>query len=447
MNIKHISLVILIALLALSHIGCKKDESITYAVEQVFKGDEEAIEFFKSNFIDGQSAWKAVLSPRIDGKAYGFYITMTEKGEVNMLSDLHPESGYMVTGSTFELKAKAGNAVLNFSKGSYFDLLYVQQGRKKIAADTSYTVRYASADTLVLLGNQYGDELKMVKASVQERNAYTEAGFTYAMLNTLEYLQSKLFHSVLLGPGKAVQIMIDQNDRSAIAYYVANNRLVTTASYISYGINEINFKTPLMIEGKAVHKIFIDPTKPSLYWMDGNNRIDFIGANIPVIPLHHLLGHGLPNVISAPNPFTYYDLDGWSDAAYLAWYKATLSLYNGSGASFMLGDFEFIEEWQQMNITVHFQIGNSAFRGIFPFRYTKTATGVYRFERLELNIEDPQQRNAAIIESAITDFLDLFESTSYKLDYYESDWLLGQFIGVDNPDIYFTGFFGSLANQ
>ena len=434
-------------LLLLSISSCKKDTLEAYEVEPVFMNNEEAIAHFKANFIDGQSAWKAILTTKNTGKAYGLYVTLSEKGEVNMLSDLYPDAGNQFTTTSYRLQAHAGNAVLNFSLGSYLDAIFIQQGRHKISADTSYTFRYAIQDTVVLLGNQHGDELKLVRTTVEERNAYNGSALYHSLWNTFNYFNTNRFHSFLYGNGKAVQIMIDQNERSAIAYYVENNKLITTTSYISYGINHINFRTPLLINGKEVRQLYIDPTKTQLYAQEGNQRIDLIGSRVPIIPMHLFLGHGIPSTISAPNPFTYYALEGWSDDAYLAWFNSTMNFFNSPyEAAFMLGDFDFVEDSKQMNISLHFQMGQSNYVAIFPFNYTKTDAGVYTFTPGQLKGDIPEHLNASLIQDYVQDFLRLMIVSRYTLDYYESgDMFLGQFKGVDNPNITFTGFFGTLA--
>jgi len=438
---------LILALFLASFSSCKKDSLGAFEVDPVFMSNEEAISHFKKNFIDGQSAWKAILSTKNTGKAYGLYITLSEKGEVNMLSDLYPDAGTQYTTTSYKLRAQAGNAVLSFANGSYLDDIFLESGRYKISADTSYTFRYALQDTLVLLGNEHGDELKLVKTTVEERNAYNASAFYFSLWNTYNYFAKNRFHSFVYGGGKAVQIMIDQNERSAIAYYVEDGKLVTTTSYVSYGINEVNFKTPLRINGKEVKQLFIDPDKITLYTKEGGQRTDLIGSRVPIIPLHLFLGHGVPNIISAPNPFTYYAFDGWSDDAYLIWYNTTLELYNSPyQAEFILGDFEFIEKTKQMNIAVHFRMDNRNYKGIFPFRYSRTATGVYKFVALPFQMEDPLQANASLIQPYVMDFIGMVQQNSFKLDYFDMEkYLLGQFKGVENPEIYFTGYFGSLA--
>jgi len=445
MKAKNIWIIILLGSILFG--SCKKESKDAYEVEKVFPTSEEAFNDFKKSLVDGQSIWKGTLTPK-SGKVYSLYIKLNDKGEMSMLADLDPQSGATAKTSKFSLRLEKTNPVIGFSEGSYLDSIYVRKGREIISADTSYSFSYKKADTIMLVGNRYGDELKLVYASVQERNDYNAGELGQSLYAVSWFFSKKPFYSVITSSGYGVQFAINQYSRSVIASYVDKDKVQTTSVDFAYGINRIQFKRPIKLGTNWVYEMFFDPVKEVFYIKDGTQKISFVGSNMPVIPLHQFLGNGFPSVLSIPSPYYVTELPGWSDYFYSIWTNATSELNYSPYQGFLLVvDFDFSTKTKVLNLNLYFDIGSQLYTATFPYSYTKTTDGTYKFTALPLNKNIEVQANAALIQPYVESILLAVSNNRYKLDYYDTpNGLLGQFISQDNPDIYFTGMIGSLVN-
>lgn len=437
---------ILLFLLSIIFSACKKESQSAYEVEKVFPDAGELFSEFKKTIANGQSIWKGTLSPK-SGKVYSLYMSLNDKGVVDMLADLDPETGIVSRKGKFSLRSEKTNAIISFSEGTYLDSMYVKKGREIIAADTSYSFSYKKGDTVMLIGNRYGDELKLVYASVEERNAYNAGELGRSLISVSEFFSKKPFYSVITANGYGVQFAINQFNRSVIASYVDKNEVRTVSIDFAYGINQILFKKPVKFGNNWVYELFFDPLRKVFYMQDGAQKISFIGSNRPVIPLHYFMGNGFPPELSVPSPHYIEELPGWSSSFYYAWTVATSRLNYSPYKGFLLvADFDFSSKNKIMNLNLYFDINSKLYQGTFPFSYTKTSDGIYTFTALPLDTNLPEQDNASVIKPYVEPVTSIMTGGKFKLDYYESpNELLGQFIGVDDPQMFFTGHIGSIV--
>jgi len=444
MKMKNIWIIIFLGSLLFG--SCKKTSKDAYEVEKVFPDTEEVFKEFKKAIVNGQSVWKGTLKPK-SGKMYSLYISLTAKGAVTMLADINPETGSVPKTAKFTLRSEKTNAIIAFSEGTYLDSIFVKKGRDIIAADTSYSFSYKKGDTIMLIGNRHGDELKLVTANVQERNAYSAGELGKSLFSVNDFFYKKPFNSVLTSSGYAVQFAIDQNNRSVIASYVNQNKVQTTSADFAYGINKIQFKKPIQLGPNLVYELFFDPIDKVFYMQEGTKKITFTGSNMPVIPLHQFIGNGFPSELSIPSPFYVNQLPGWSESYYYAWAIATSELnYSPYQAFLLVTDFEFAKKKDILYFNVYFDMGGQLYTATYPFSYTKTTEGIYTFKPMALDLKDQNQSNANLVYPYVENVVRMVTDNRLKLDYYETpNGLLAQFISQNNPDVYFTGMIGSLV--
>lgn len=442
---KNIWIIIFLGSILMS--SCKKDSKDAYEVEKVFPSAEEAFQEFKKAIVEGQSVWKGVLAPKA-GKVYGLYINLTDKGVVSMMADLNPESGSVARTSRFTMRSEKANSILSFAEGSYLDSIYVKKGRQVISADTSYSFSYKKGDTIMLLGNKYGDELKLVRASVQERNEYNSGELGKSLYSVNDFFYNKPFYSVMTAKGQAVQFAINQISRTVIASYVDQQKVQTSSADFAYGINKIQFKKPILLGHNWVYELFFDPIKQVFYMQDGVQKITFLGSNMPVIPLHLFLGNGFPSELSVPSPFYLQRLPGWSESYYYAWAIATNELNLSPYQAFLLvTDFDFAKKQNIMHLNIYFDFNGKLYAASYPFSYTKTTDGIYTFTALPFTPGVDAYTNAKNLYPYLEAVVRVVAENRLKLDYYETpNGLLGQFTSQDNPDMYFTGMIGTIIN-
>ncbi len=155
--------------------SCNKDGLENYQVEKTHPDAEEMLAEFTRTLHSGSLAWQAVLNPKA-GKSYTMFFKMDKGGNVWTLLDLNFTTARAPKAGKYRLSSDVNNASINFSSGTYLDDVTHKDGYRTVGADTSYSFKYMNGDTVMLSGNQYGDELRLINITTEEE-LYFERGF------------------------------------------------------------------------------------------------------------------------------------------------------------------------------------------------------------------------------------------------------------------------------
>lgn len=438
---KNLSFYMLLVVAVLT--SCKKDGLENYQVEKAHPNAEEMLAEFTRTLHSGSLAWQAVLNPKA-GKSYTMFFKMDKGGNVWTLLDLNFTTARAPKSGTYRLGSNANNASIHFSSGTYLDDVTHKDGYRTVGADTSYSFKYMHGDTVILSGNQYGDELRLISITTEEELHFERGILGNAFIYLYDFFIQKPYFSVSIPDLGPVQIVIDVANRGIIFFYGKDGELVYASTDYSYGVNKILLKTPIRIGPYLFYELSVDTVTGAFYVAGGNKRFDLNGANMPVIPLHLLLGNEYPPYVSLPSPEYIEPLPGWSDTFKNIWQQSADSLRNSEfQASLLVFSFGMDIQKKTMDIEVFFAIDNATYRGVFPYKYTRTNNGVYKFEALPLDVQNNQLHlNASIIQPHLKSLLNMVRDNSFTMNLYDygGTSFLAQMTSVEHPDIYFTGY-------
>ncbi|WP_293931232.1 DUF4302 domain-containing protein [Sphingobacterium sp. UBA6645] len=433
-----------IILVAFSIMSCTKDKSSAYDVEEVFPSSEEMLAQFQKALDAGSSHWEAILNPNA-GKTYNLYFQLAKDGKVSSLADLTVKSAKDTKAATYRLEGKATHASLIFSAGTYLDDILHKEGFRNVGADTSYAFESMKGDTLILRGNRFGDELKLISLKAEDVSKYETGMLSNTFGYLSEFFESRRFFYFIAEGNIPVQFIIDPETRSIRVLYVENKQLKFSTTDYAYGIEKIRLKTPLRIGSQIISDLNFDTQKKTFYLQKNQaSRYDLLGASLPVIPLHIMLGEEVSPILSMPSPIFIEELPGWSTSFRDVWMEATNKLFSERSFYLLVMAFELNTKANILDLKLYFQRGSSIFLGTFPFSFEKTDAGVYTLKRLPFEAGSIPHANAEFIEPSVAGLIGLFPDKQYTIDYYDAgDNVIGQFKSVDQAELYFTGEFGS----
>lgn len=424
--------------------SCKKELSKAYEVEPVHASPDELMQRFMNALEGGASGWEATLNPQ-SGKSYTLFLSMDKNGAIATLADLDVNTARTPKFGTFKFSKGAISASISFSSGTYLDDITHKKGFRTLGSDTSYAFKYKRGDTLVLRGNDYGDELRMINITADQVVAFERGvlGNSYIYMNN--YFSQKPFFSVTTSENIPVQIGINARNRSLTLMYVNQGKLVIQSTDYAYGLNRIVFKKPIRVGQLLISELRVDLQTGAFYISNGFGKLPLVGASMPVIPLHLLIGTDFPPVISLPSPIFMEELPGWSPAFMDIWFASTLNMYDSPLESqLMVMAFNLDTKNELLNIDFFFSFQGQYHIATFPLSYTKSLNGIYKFTARPFKADEPTHQNAELILPYVSPLLEIIVNDSFKMNYFDAgNTLLAQLSSVTRPQIYFTGYFRS----
>jgi hypothetical protein len=84
-------------------------------------------------------------------------------------------------------------------------------------------------------------------------------------------------------------------------------------------------------------------------------------------------------------------------------------------------------------------------RGKFPYTFTKTTDGIFDFTPQKIDDNDDDAADAHFIDGKMPNVFDVINNHRFHIEFFDANATLGgpipQYISVDDPGIYFTGYF------
>ncbi len=428
--------------------SCKKDDDLEYSIEKSFKDPQEQLTELQDALKASADGWKGVLKVK-DGGFYSLFLKLnSESGKMSLYADIDEASASASSESGYKLEVTQGtNATLSIEEGSHLDRIQFEDPAK--GSDRQYSFLSANGDTIRLQGNRYGDELTLIKASAAERQQYEAKDLEKSMSRISDFLSDSRFLNLQPDPSTALQLSVNSGTRTFVVTYVnAGKKAENVGSEFSYTLNGIKFRNPLKAGNTFIDELKWDEQKQSFFASSGNRTLEVTDAAVPLIPLHYLIGHEFPSVISVPSPTRYASVPGWSSAFSGFWATADAAMV-GSPYRLILyfADFNMNIPAGTMNLDIYFVSNGSLYIARFPYRFSKSDDGIFKFTAQPLGTTG-SGANANLIKTYVKSMTDVVSLDRFRIDYYDAPevgGLLGQFISADRPNIYFTGTFGSLS--
>nr|WP_295866195.1 DUF4302 domain-containing protein [uncultured Chitinophaga sp.] len=424
-------LVLYTLLCAAALASCRKDDTTSLPVEKSYGDPKQQLDSFKTVLGSASNGWVGTLTPRDGSELFSVYFQLdNSKGEVTLYTDLDADAAITPSKSRFTVGiTQTVNPTLSFQEGSQL------AGIKLIAkrgVDTAYAFRYINGDTLVLTGNKYSDELKLVKAGAQVKTDYTAGKLGTAMAAATDFFNQPGFLAIKPGDKQAFIFFNTDSKISGLAFLNNTTRISSGTGY-AYTLTGIALHHPVWIGNQPISTLDWDATANNYYALINKNKVYLERTAVPVIPLHYILGSEIPAQLTVPAP-NLLPLPGWSAGFMTIWNDAAGKFKTiGLPVSKLVMDFR---TQGILNMNIYF----GAYVGKFTFKYTKTTDGIYTFV-MQPFANDTQGGNGNLVKTQAKALTDMLSANRFSLGYLEDPGgVLTTFKSVDNPAIGFTGY-------
>jgi hypothetical protein len=434
--------------------GCKKSSYVAKFDKTPQERAGEQIALVSSILTSAPNGWVATL-PTQAGGGYSFYLAFDNQQNVTMYGDLTDPSATVAGKSYYRVKQDIGTELV-FDSYNYIAMLddpnaAILGGASKIgySSDVEFTYERSTADSIVFLGKKYRQAFKLVKATAAQKTAYLDnASYKTAIDKFKSFFVTTKNPYIDMGAGAtAIKVGVSVNATNNLAAGKRTSFLGVLADGKSIGNSTSKFAFSLdgagILDGGLVFNgvTFVrytwkDATTLALYDSTGKEYIIKSSAT-PIVPLHLGLGVSYVNVV-VPSATTYpgWGADFISQRALAATGVTTFSV-GGSPLSLGSMTFTFNAAAETMNLNVITPYAATSLTLLYPFKYTKSASNVYKF-----NSTGPAG-NAASLAGVMGPLLaQRINVDTFTVDYFvhpTTGALMAQFTSVEHPTFVFTG--------
>lgn len=233
--------------------GCKKEAQDLIFGQKPELRMQKAIGDVNSLISSAPNGWIATLATA-DGGGYGFYMDFDNNNQVvKMYGDLNNRTVQEFKESTYMVKQDMGVALV-FDTHNHISLLNDPDPNvfggvwgTGYRSDIEFIYERSTTDSLILRGKKYLQKLAMVKATVQQKNAYINADYQAAIERTKNFFVNNANPFVEFTSGSQVIKVSFRLDPSNV---MATGKRISLTSFLPNGtINGIKQKFAFVING------------------------------------------------------------------------------------------------------------------------------------------------------------------------------------------------------
>lgn len=443
---KNIFSVILILCLFAS---CQKHE-----VEMVFDQNPETRMLernaeLRSKLLESPNGWKGSLRTSLNGSAYGFYMKFTENEEVSMVSDWNATAANTPRVSTYRVKFVM-NTSLFFDTYNYITIMQdpnpaVNGGVSAdgLRSDIEFEYIRSTADSIILRGKKYLNNLYLLKATAAEATSFTNGtGYSTSITAMNNFFNTTVNKYVLVNfNGTDVKVGFNFNIPSKLVscqVLLPDQSVASANGGFAHGINEIYFNTPITIAGVTFVSVKVK-TDGSYVAVDKNGKEYPILSNaVPVVPALNLFGNGGGLfVVPRATTFAGWGADFISRRATANTGVATWAI---SGSNLSLGTISFMDingTSKLFTIRVNCPYASTSTNLDYQYRFAINTDNTFKFTYVSaLNT------NASTIYASLNALLaQRINVDKFTLSYYTdpaTNASYMRFSSVENPTFVFT---------
>ncbi|MBC9934751.1 DUF4302 domain-containing protein [Chitinophaga qingshengii] len=409
--------------------SCRKDNSLGNPIEPSYPDPSRQLDSFKTALGNAPNGWVGTLVPGNSNQVYSIYLQLDNgKNEATLYTDLSIASATTPSKSPFRLSvSQTVNPTITLAEGSQLQdiRLAVKRG-----VDTAYAFRYASGDTLILLGNKYSDELRLVKASAQTKTDYANGKLKTVISEATNFLDNAGYLSFRQN-NIPCMVYFDTDNKSVGFASVNNNVKSSAGSGYAFTPTGIVLRHPVQVGNQTISTLNWDADAGNFYTQPDKDKSYFDQGNVPALPAYYLVGTEIsgqqyllpPNVLPLP---------GWSADFKAIWTNMT-NKFKARGLPLVQAVLDFqVPGYLTVNITF------ASYVGRFTFKYTRTAEGVYTFVQQPFTPDTPGANGNAVKNEA-KPLTDMLSTNQFAMKFMETpDGLLLSFVSVNNPSVTFT---------
>lgn len=409
----------------------------------------KSLEEYNTLLMSAPYGWKASLYTGT-GAGYFYYLDFNENGSVTMLSDFNQSAAGEPMTSEWVVKALQ-RPTLSFTSYSYIHLPADPDGNinngipgSGLLSDFEFSFTTVTDDTVVMTGLRHESEIRLVRATEGESEAYNNKRIQELLISTENYLALHRGYRLRLPNGTEVPIALSLPYKLISFQFVENGTIqIPTTSYF-FSIEGIVLKQAIRIGEYDVDKLVWDDNTQS-YYVPFAEAATLIGSDDPFIlepstPLHQHLGHELVTVV-IPGSVGTDPLPGQSDGFTVAYNEAANDMLQGAYRLTLEEiKFAFIPSTDRMLmvLTVSQPVaggGVARFTAQYLYSYQLRDGGILKFR------QEGMDDNGNILYLSMSRILAHFDNDTFKFQYVGGGLnLIAAFFSQEEPGYYFSGY-------
>jgi hypothetical protein len=421
-----------------SMVSCKKGVDPAKG-ERPEERTSTALKTYDNALTGAPNGWKAYLYPS-GGSGFSFYMTFNTSNRVSMYADINSTSTQTSSESSYRLKAVLAPSLI-FDTYNYMHILAdpapeVNGGTAGwgLYSDFEFTFDSISGDSILLHGNMLKSQLILVKATAAEAQAYKAKKFNTLVNSIVDYTAANKNLFLQLGDGTKIQTTLNITSKVFSLNWVKGDTVMQSTSAFAFTLSGVVLKQPVVYNGEKITELTWDASSKNLYTTAGGHKVVVQASPTPILPLHLLIGVSYNNII-VPNATNYA---GWGQDFVTRRAAAALATQNSPyGLRLDRMQFVFNVLDNSLTVTVDIYQGNNKYLADFPYTYTKSGNGVYKF-----NANQPTGNAGLIVNEMAPLTTQRIGADHFTLDYFfdaNTGQTLGQFKSVEHPEFTFTG--------
>ncbi len=334
-----------------------------------------------------------------------------------MVADLNDETATKSNTSSYRIKWVM-NATLIFDTYNYITMLqdpsaavYGGTAGSGLQSDVEFEYQRSNADTIILRGFKYKNNLVLVKAKAAEKDRYLSAAFKANIDEINNYFAVKSNNYVMVaGITNKVEFVLDKGSKIAKLQYVNNNGTVSqvTGKYNFEDIG-INFPDGLTVEGVTYVKGKMENGEFVLYSTNGT-KYTVKQNDIPILPMPVLFAYNG----TYKELYIGSSLPAGITSGFNAVYQACVTKFAAMAPTRTLVDVKFtLSNSTTASVTIRNNNGTTTFTAVATYKYT------YENGVVTLNTPSYDDNWKARLTQLI-DLQNYFLSGPFKVDYVQS---------------------------
>ena len=264
--------------------ACKKEEIRSVFDQQPEERAGVLLAELESALLDAPYGWKASLNT-VRGGGYGFYVHFNEDETLEMLSDFNVLSRSELKESTWRVKWGM-TASLIFDTYNYIAMpqdpnpnVNGGTGGQGLQSDVEFEYLRINADSVILKGKRYKQELVLVKLDQATQEAYRTGQYVDAVNAMQQYFALNSNNYIEIdGLDPKVEVIMNHGSKTFDFQYMDANDQVYSYTYkYNYDLDGINFNAPIEVDGHLFSRAVLE--EGELYLYDQDNQAYLVQQN------------------------------------------------------------------------------------------------------------------------------------------------------------------------
>ncbi|RAJ08581.1 uncharacterized protein DUF4302 [Chitinophaga skermanii] len=429
---------LLLAIISIT--ACRKIDSDPVFGQRPDERLMEILEKADQQLKSSEFGYQAYLFPSEGGNGgFAFYVKFDPNNRVQMYSDINASTSSQVGSSSYRLKA-IQTPSLFFDTYNYMHVLSDPDNPLGIGGravgnygDFEFSIDSTKGDTIHLTGNKQKSPFVLVKASQADANFYKNNGL-YRLDSTLrDYMTNATFLYVEDAKSGNYAFSLNADTRVVSLSRVEGGEVVSLNTEYALAPYGLYLNKAITIGGVSYRYIYWDAATKSLYFKNGDTRINIKNGTTAIIPFWRYIGVDFNSLVINDSP-----MDGWSTDFTTKWNAARVAMLNGPYTLRMGYLFlTFNKDVKLMTINLFIYQGANQFLATYPYSYTVTEDGVFKFKKAG----DPNG-NGGLIAANMAPLLNHIENDRFTTDYFihPVEGVMGMMKSVENPAFSFSTY-------